>query len=80
MIEMAYMIWDMMNDKPAEMDRENHFDMRADAESALASIILKEATEYCKPGSEMDAALAPFEGMYDSDIADDSDDYEIRRI
>ena len=79
-MKMAYMIWDAMNDQPAEMDRENHFEMRADAESALAEMILDDATEYCKPGSEMDAALATFEGMYDSDIADDSDEFEIRRI
>ena len=76
MIEMAYMIWDTMNDQPAEMDNENHFEMRADAETALAEI----ATEYCKPGDQTFAALAPFDDMDDSDIADSSDEFEIRRI
>ena len=80
MIEMAYMIWDTMNDKPAEMDRENHFEMRADAETTLAEMILDDATEYCKPGNQTFTALAPFDDMDDSDIADSSDEFEIRRI
>ena len=64
MIEMAYMIWDMQNDKPVDFgwDEENKFENKADAEATVAETFIDNS----KDRSTLQSALM---GVRDSSLA-----------
>ena len=75
-MKMAYMIWDMQNDKPVEMDDENKFERKADAEATVAEAFIDNS----KDRSTLQSALM---GVRDSSLAEFAEkiDYlEIRAI
>ena len=74
MIEMAYMIWDMQNDKPAEMDEENKFERRADAEATVAETFIDNS------GSSLQSALMGVRDSSLAKLAEKIDYLEIRTI
>jgi len=59
---MAYMIWDMQNDKPVDFgwDEENKFERKADAEATVAETFIDNS------GSALQSALM---GVSDSSLA-----------
>ena len=64
MIEMAYMIWDMQNNKPVDFgwDEENKFENKADAEATVAETFI-DNSKNCLQSALMgvrDSSLAKF--------------------
>lgn len=71
---MAYMIWDMQNDKPAELDEENKFERMADAEATVAETFIDNS------GSALQSALMGVRDSSLAKLAEKIDYLEIRTI
>lgn len=71
---MAYMIWDMQNNKPAELDEENKFERMADAEATVAETFIDNS------GSALQSALMSVRDSSLAKLAEKIDYLEIRTI
>jgi len=75
---MAYMIWDMQNDKPVDFgwDEENKFENKADAEATVAETFIDNS----KDRSALQSALMGVRDSSLAKLAEKIDYLEIRTI